>query len=70
MVTKMLAADLAEHRIGAISLHPGWVKTDMGTQHALLDVQFAVSSMMKILVNIDDSLNGKLINYDSKVLQF
>lgn len=70
MVTKMLATDLAEHRIRAISLHPGWVKTDMGTDSALLDVQFAVTSMMKVLVNIDDNLNGKLINYDSKVLQF
>ncbi len=68
MVTKILAFDLSEHNINAIGIHPGWVKTDMGTQSGLLDAQFSVNSMLKVIQNIDNNMSGKLINYDGKVM--
>ncbi|CAG2178222.1 unnamed protein product [Oppiella nova] len=69
MITKLLAYDLSEDHIRVIAVHPGWVKTDMGSKQALLEPEFAVKSLLKVILNIDSSLSGKLINYDGKVLQ-
>jgi NAD(P)-dependent dehydrogenase (short-subunit alcohol dehydrogenase family) len=70
MMTKLLAFDLSEHKIQVIALHPGWVKTDMGTQNALLETEFSVKSCLKVILNINNQINGKLVNYDGKVLEF
>jgi NAD(P)-dependent dehydrogenase (short-subunit alcohol dehydrogenase family) len=69
MVTKLLAFDLSQHKIRVIGIHPGWVKTDMGTKNALLEPEFSVKSFLAVIQTIDDSMNGKLINYDGKVLE-
>lgn len=38
-ITRQAAATLAKHNIAVYSVHPGWVKTDMGGADAELDVK-------------------------------
>ncbi len=44
---KSLAIDLRDDGIGVQIFHPGWVKTDMGGAHALIDSKTSISGMIK-----------------------
>ncbi|KAM7396116.1 hypothetical protein PAMP_019184 [Pampus punctatissimus] len=58
MVTRCLAADLESDGILCMSLHPGWVKTDMGGPLADLTVEESVSGLLSVLVNLTDNDHG------------
>ncbi|MGB3796963.1 MAG: hypothetical protein WA957_11740 [Alteraurantiacibacter sp.] len=50
MLARSLFANPAEERaVGVISLHPGWVQTDMGGPNALIDVNTSVTGMLDVL---------------------
>lgn len=58
MVTRCLAADLGSDGILCMSLHPGWVKTDMGGPLADLTVEESVSGLLTVLSNLTDNDHG------------
>ncbi len=49
MLTRNLAADLAEQGISVVALHPGWVQTDMGGKAAPLSVEESVSGLRRVI---------------------
>lgn len=51
-----------------VSLHPGWVKTDMGGAGADLAVQDSVSGMRATLASLSAADNGRFLNYDGAPL--
>lgn len=51
-----------------VSLHPGWVKTDMGGQEADIDVATSASSLRAVLDGLKAGDNGAFFNYDGTLL--
>jgi len=68
MVTRGLAADLKPFGITTISLHPGWVQTDMGSPEADLTPSQSVEAMLKIVDGLTENDNGTYLRWDGQPL--
>ena len=65
---KNLAIDLAARSLGVLILHPGWVKTDMGGQNALIEAKESVTGMRKQIDAFSLEQSGCFIKYDGSRL--
>jgi NAD(P)-dependent dehydrogenase (short-subunit alcohol dehydrogenase family) len=68
MVTRGLAADLKPFGITTISLHPGWVQTDMGSREADLTPSQSVEAILKIVDGLTEKDNGTFLRWDGEML--
>ena len=66
MVMKSLAIDLQPKGISAVTLHPGWVQTDMGGSNALINTRQSVSGMREVIDHLTLANSGRFIAYDGK----
>lgn len=65
--TVHLAAELKGTNIKVNSAHPGWVKTDLGTQHAQLEVADGAKTSVDLALAGADSPNGKFLHAGSEL---
>ncbi|CAJ1057094.1 C-factor [Xyrichtys novacula] len=63
MMTKCLAADLDSDGILCMSLHPGWVRTDMGGPLADLSVEESVPALLSVLADLSEKDQGGFKDY-------
>ena len=64
MAMKNLSIDLKKDKIFATSLHPGWVKTDMGGSNGELTPEQSVKMMIDTLSNMSDEDQGAFVNFN------
>lgn len=69
-VSKSMAIDFAPYDVRVITLHPGWVKTDMTNQSGLIDVDASVKGMADIIKNIDRYSPGAFVAFDGRLISY
>jgi len=70
IVSKSMAVDLAPHGVHVITLHPGWVRTDMVNNTGMIDVDSSVSGMAEVIAARDHYQAGLLVAFDGKVIAY
>ncbi|XP_052759062.1 C-factor [Galleria mellonella] len=66
--TKSMSIDLKKDQILVASMHPGWVKTDMGGNKAPLDVATSINGIFDTIYKLREEDSGKFLQYDGTEL--
>ncbi|WP_263082211.1 SDR family oxidoreductase [Endozoicomonas sp. Mp262] len=69
-VGKSLSVDLAPKGIKVALVHPGWVKTDMGGNNALIDTETSVSGLCRVIEQLSEENSGQFFNYDGALISW
>jgi len=67
-VMKSLAIDLKARGIKVVTVHPGWVKTDMGGPSAPVEPADSVRGMRTVVSGLTAEASGGFFNYDGTPL--
>ncbi len=70
LVIKGLSIDLKDRGVRTLALHPGWVKTDMGSQAAAVDIPDSIAGMKDVISGFKAPRTGEFINYDNSPIQW
>jgi len=63
MLTVQQAGDLKDRGVRVISMDPGWVRTRMGGEGAILEPEFSISSMLKTIHGLKDEETARFYTY-------
>lgn len=67
-VVSSAAIDLRDDGVTVVSLHPGWVKTDMGGERAHITASESVAGMRKVIEGLSLADSGRFLNYAGEEL--
>ncbi|XP_015787324.1 uncharacterized protein LOC107364485 isoform X3 [Tetranychus urticae] len=68
IITRTYADYIKKDGVTSVMLFPGWVKTELGGPHAILEADFAVSNMIKTISTLNAENNGCFIDYEGKTV--
>lgn len=67
----MLSFNKVHPEIKSVLIHPGWVKTKVGGKDALIEPKESAEGIYNLITNHPSDLpNGKLIDYQGKIIEF
>lgn|SRR5690554_5715272 len=70
IVSRSMAIDLAPRGVRVITLHPGWVKTDMTDHSGLIDVETSVAGLTRVIERVGDYEPGAFVAFDGQVIPY
>lgn len=62
--TRSMSYELAADKIFVLTVHPGWVQTDMGTRAATLTTEQSISGMLKVFYSLKPEQHGTFLNWN------
>ncbi len=68
MVSRILAFDLKLDQITTISIHPGWVRTDMGGTSAHLSTHESAEGIIQVVEGLTSQDNGRFLDWQGREL--
>jgi len=72
MITRSMAHDFSHKSVSAIAMHPGWVKTRLGGNHAPMEPHQSIEAMLKFIQqNFDPKVhNGQFLDFNGNTMPF
>ncbi|GFS60264.1 uncharacterized protein TNIN_257501 [Trichonephila inaurata madagascariensis] len=70
MAMRVVALTVKEKGVLVVNMCPGWVKTDMGTEKAHLEVTESISCMLETLIQLKESHHGAFLDRNGKTIPF
>ena len=67
-VVKSLSIDLAGDGVHVLAVHPGWVKTQMGGEGAVVEADECAVTLLETLDRLPAGTSGQFLSYDGKPL--
>ncbi|MEM9777344.1 MAG: SDR family oxidoreductase, partial [Chloroflexota bacterium] len=67
MITRHLSFDLAADGFTVISMHPGWVQTDMGGSNAAVTPPDSAAGILNVISKLTPADNGKFYIYNGEI---
>ncbi|GIX94671.1 uncharacterized protein CDAR_62031 [Caerostris darwini] len=70
MAMRVIACTVKDQGILVVNISPGWVKTDMGTSQAVLEVSESISAMMETMQRLNETHHGSFLDRNGNVIPF
>jgi NAD(P)-dependent dehydrogenase (short-subunit alcohol dehydrogenase family) len=68
MMTRCIAAELRDEAIVAVSMHPGFLRTDMGGAEAPMSLEETIPSLIQQIEGLSMADTGRFINWDGATI--